>query len=63
MTKAEKLVEKFKRNLLQCRLDECTISQRDFFHRIFPNGVPEEKLTSAIDLCDRTIKKNKAGRD
>ena len=53
-----KLIEDFKRDLLIERLSECTEPQRRKFDRIYPNGVPEEKLVSAIDLCDRTIRKN-----
>lgn len=58
----EKEVERFKRKLLEERLDKVTPEQRDFFHRLYPVGVPEEKLISAIDLCDRTIRKNEEGR-
>jgi len=57
--KAFKEVEDHKRKMLEDRLSQCTDSQRAFFHRIYSKGVPEEKLMSAIDLCDRTIKKNK----
>lgn len=52
-------VEAFKRKLLKERLYQCTERQIDFFNKIYPNGVPEEKLENAIDLCDRTIRKNK----
>jgi hypothetical protein len=37
-------------------------SPRDFFDHIYPDGVPPEKMEAAIDLCDQTIKTNKAGR-
>lgn len=53
-------VESFKRKLLEERLAQCTQSQRDFFARLYPRGVPAEKLISSIDLCDRTIRKNNA---
>jgi hypothetical protein len=53
-------VEEFKRKLLSERLAQCTEKQVAFFNRIFPDGVPEDKLVSAIDLCDRTIAKNKS---
>lgn len=32
-----------------------------FYSRIFPKGPSREKMVSAIDLCDRTIRKNQAG--
>lgn len=53
-------VEKFKRGLLAARLAQCTQKQRDFFDKVYPKGVPEASLVSAIDLCDRTIAKNAA---
>jgi hypothetical protein len=52
-------VEAFKRGLLNEAFMQCTAEQQAFFHRIFPNGVPEDKLVGAIDLCERTIRKNK----
>ena len=55
-------IEAFKRDLLREALEQCTPEQQEFFHRIYPTGVPESKLVGAIDLCERTIKKNKAGR-
>jgi len=36
-----------------------TEEQQQFFNRIYPKGVPEENLVSAIELCERTITKNK----
>ena len=58
----EQKVEAFKRGLLKEALDQCTPDQQNFFNRIFPNGVPEKDIIGAIDLCERTIQKNKAGR-
>jgi hypothetical protein len=52
------LVEAFKRKMLAKRLSWCTKAQQEFFHKLYPKGVPEDKLISAIDLCERTIKKN-----
>lgn len=53
----------FTRQLLGERLKQLTDKQRTFFkERVFPKGVKREDLVGAIDLCDRTIKKNKAGR-
>jgi hypothetical protein len=51
-------VEAFKRNLLEQALNQCTKEQQTFFHRLYPSGVPEESLVSAIELCERTIIKN-----
>ena len=58
----EAKVEAFKRGLLNEALAQCTADQQAFFHRIFPGGVSESKLVGAIDLCERTIRKNVAGR-
>jgi hypothetical protein len=55
-------VEAFLRTSLNERLSLCTEAQRDKFARIFPGSVPSERLRTAIDLCDRTIAKNKSGR-
>jgi len=52
-------IETFKRGLLKESLEKCTSDQQAFFDRLFPSGVPEDKLVGAIDLCRRTIKKNK----
>mgnify|MGYP001593032100 CR=1 FL=1 len=54
----EKEVYPFKRTLLEDRLNRCTEKQKSFFKKIFPAGVPESKLMEAINLCDRTIRKN-----
>ena len=56
-------IEQLTRNLLQERLAQCTTSQRAMFNRMYPQGVPADRLESAIDLCDRTIKKNREGRN
>lgn len=53
-------IEVFKRTLLRERLAQCSEAQQALFHRLYPKGVPEDNLVSAIDLCDRTIKKNMA---
>lgn len=51
-------IEAFKRKLLAERLAKITLEQKSKFDRIFPMGVPFDKIISAIDICDRTIKKN-----
>lgn len=46
-------------------LPQLTKGQRDFFDRLFAEGVDGmtvERLNTAIDLCHRTIAKNIAGR-
>lgn len=55
----KKYIEDFLRGLLAEKLAQCTEKQRALFHeRIYPLGVYADKLEDAIDLCDRTIKKN-----
>ena len=56
----EKQVEKFKRQLLENLLAECTKPQRELFEKCFPDGVPAEKMQTALGLCERTVKKNRA---
>ena len=56
-------IAEFTAGLLERRLALLTDKQRAFFHRIYPQGVPSDKMVSAIDLCDRTIKKNTEGRE
>ena len=51
-------VDAFTRSLLADRLAQCSPAQQALFHRFYPGEVPEHKLINAIDLCDRTIKKN-----
>ena len=51
-------MEKFKADELQKLVNQCTGLQQDLFYRLYPNGVPEEKLIGAIQLCERTIKNN-----
>jgi hypothetical protein len=59
MTKTlEQRVEHFKRCDLKSLLDQCTRSQRSFFNHIYPDGVLESSLDSAIKLCERTIHRN-----
>ena len=45
-------------------LGECTEQQRKTFALVFPDGVdrlPEKKLRQAVDLCNRTVLKNRTG--
>lgn len=53
------------RNTLSALLGELQEKQRDFFHRLYPEGVdalPEWQLKNAIDQCQRTIAKNRAAQ-
>lgn len=54
-----KKVEAYKKKLLQELLSEITEEQRDFFNKIFPDGVSSDKMESAYSLIERTITKNK----
>jgi hypothetical protein len=59
MSEAMKTVEAFKQSLLEDMLKKITTEQREFFHRLFPDGVSSDKMESAYGLIERTIKKNK----
>ena len=48
---------------LGIRLDACTKIQQEFFHKIYPKELKDftqEEFKNAIDLCNRTIRKNLA---
>lgn len=45
-------------DLIESSLARCTEPQRDMFNKIFPNGPTEEQEKSALELIERTIKKN-----
>ena len=63
MNTLDRLTEEFQRQKLAEILGQCTPEQQEFFNiRVFPNGVPSDKLSSAYDLCERTIQKNMADR-
>ena len=51
-------LDKHQRDMMQSMLDKCREDQREFFWKIFKNGVPASKLNDAIDLIERTIVKN-----
>jgi hypothetical protein len=51
--------EEFQRQQLADILAQCTPEQQKFFNeRVFPNGVSKDRLASAYDLCERTLRKN-----
>lgn len=59
MRKIDAEIEQFKRTALAGRLEQITERQRGMFDRLFPQSViPEDRLMTAIDLCDKTILKN-----
>lgn len=58
MSETMKKVEEYKQTLLQELLSEITTEQRDFFHKIFPDGVCSDKMEIAYGLIERTIAKN-----
>jgi len=60
--KIEAEVEAHTRKLLDERLAKLCPEQLAFFHRIYAGGVKKDALLNAIDLCDRTIRKNENGR-
>jgi hypothetical protein len=54
----QKLLE-FKKDYLKGKLELCTLAQQEFFYEsVYPNGVPDSELESAIALVERTIDKN-----
>jgi hypothetical protein len=54
----QKRTLKFQKGEIDRLLPQCTQKEQDFFHRIFPKGVPEDKLISAIQLIERTLDSN-----
>ena len=59
----QNMTEQFKRDSLADILAQCTPEQQEFFNtKVFPNGVPLDSLNSAYALCERTIRKNVAGK-
>lgn len=60
-TKVLEEIASFARVLLDERLAQLTEPQRTKFALVYPR-VTDANIVSAIDLCDRTIKKNIAGR-
>jgi hypothetical protein len=56
----DKLVLEFKKTKLEEILAQLTEEQRSKFYRIYPGVIPEKSLSSAYDLCERTIRKNQS---
>ena len=62
LKKLDARFEETRRGVIKDLLAQCTEEQRGLFNRIYPNGVLKKDLDSAIMLCERTVKKNLAGR-
>lgn len=65
LTKADEIVRDALTTTLERRLVECTAEQQGFFHKIVPNGIAsqdEHGLRHLVDLVNRTLAKNRAGR-
>ena len=62
MSEALKEIETATRAILDKLLKQCSLNERQFFNRLYPSGVPEKSLHSAILLRERTIAKNKGER-
>lgn len=63
--KPDEVVYQSLKAAVESALAECTDKQRAFFPKVFPkwpDNMSEEKLRDALDLCNRTIAKNRAGR-
>lgn len=52
--------EEFQRSELDALLVQCTADQQALFRKIYPNGIPADKLEAAYALCERTVKRNHA---
>lgn len=52
----EKEIDILKRNHLKSMVDQLTEKQKSLFIKCFGPVVCEEKLDSAIQLCERTLK-------
>jgi hypothetical protein len=60
MTFQKKFLE-FKKNYLKEILKKCTPTQEKYlYEQIFPDGIPDWDLESAIELIERTIDKNES---
>jgi len=69
MSEFDEKVKKFKRDELNRLIAKLTEPQREmllkrlFPKRLFSNGIPDNKVKGAADLCERTLKQNvKLGR-
>jgi len=61
MSTLDTKTEAFQRQELAEILSQCTPEQQERFNKkIFPNGVAKDQIVTAYDLCERTLKKNRA---
>ena len=52
---AKEMILNYKKDLLNEKLSQCTDEQQDFFNRMYPNSVPDDRLEWAIQQCLNTI--------
>lgn len=48
------------RSRINALLWKCTYRQQQLFDRIYPNGVSDDQLGTALRLVERTLAKNRA---
>jgi hypothetical protein len=53
-------IAQFEQDTLKDLLSKCTEPQQAFFLRLYPDGVPKDRMAWAIQQCENTIKKNAA---
>ncbi len=61
MEKAKDIIDKMTRDLIKENLGKCTKEQRDFFKKLYPDGIKGieyKNLTNALDQCLRQVEKN-----
>ena len=62
----KKAIGQFARGQLAKLLSQCTNRQQAMFARAYPTPISEmsmDKVASATDLCERTLRKNEEGRN
>lgn len=61
MSKALNEIKKFRKKILIELYSQCTEPQKGKFNLLFKNidSIPDNKIDSAILICERTILKNK----
>ncbi len=51
-------IDAYKQQLLEELVEQCTLEQRAFFWRMYPDGPNEEQYDWACQQCERTIAQN-----
>ena len=54
----EKAMEKVRKDM-ESMLRKCSPAQQNLFSRMYPDGVPDDKLDWALQQIERTLEKNK----